>query len=37
MPISENLARVLRRVKAERQLSFAEFAEELAIPKSSLE
>lgn len=37
MSINENFARMLRRVKQERQLSFSEFADELSIPKSSLE
>ena len=37
MAIKENLARTLRRIKTERQLSCREFADELAIPKSSLE
>lgn len=37
MPISENLAGILRRIRAERQLSYTGFAEELGIPKSSLE
>ena len=37
MAINENLARTLRRIKTERQLSFREFAAELSIPKSSLE
>lgn len=36
MLINKNLARILRRVKIERDLSYAEFAEELGIPKSSL-
>lgn len=37
MLISENLARLLQRMKEERQLSFTDFAIELGIPKSSLE
>lgn len=37
MPINENLSKLLRRIKAERQLSFEAFAAELSIPKSSLE
>jgi len=36
MSVNQNLARILHRVKAERELSYAEFANELGIPKSSL-
>ncbi len=36
MSVNENLARILWRVKTERDLSYVEFANELGIPKSSL-
>lgn len=36
MSISENIAKTLRTIKEDRGLSYADFAEELGIPKSSL-
>lgn len=36
MSISQSLARVLQLIRAERGLSYADFADELGIPKSSL-
>lgn len=36
MPVNKNLARILRCVKSERNLSYTQFAKELEITKSAL-